>query len=314
MSFIFFIGCDSQSSQKTIAVFVPGIIDDSPIYSMLVRGIKSAVDEKNFENQEKINCFIMEAGTNQSLWEQKITALCSERKYDVIISSNPSLPVLVQNISQKFPNQKFILLDATYEGNQNVYTVSYNQKEQAYLNGYIAGLSSKSNKIGLIAAQEYPIMNEIIYPYFEKGAKEANSKINVEFRIIGNWYDAIKGAEISESLIKSGVDVILPICGGAAQGVISTAKNYGTKITWFDQNGFKNAPEVIISSSVIEQEKMAYELTLCYLQDKIEWGKTKMVGIKDGFIDFIQDDPIYIQNNSEEIRTKMKEVVENLNL
>ena len=173
----------AKKSEKTsIAVFVPGIIDDSPTYNMLVQGVKAAVEEKNqgLAKKNKIDLFVMEAGTNQAEWGPKITALCAERRYDVIISSNPSLPDLVEPILKTFPDQKFILLDATKEGNKNIHTVCYNQYEQSYLTGYIGGLMSKSHKLALIAAQEYPVMNNIIYPYFEKGHKDGRRQESLE--------------------------------------------------------------------------------------------------------------------------------------
>lgn len=298
----------AESNKTSIAVFVPGIVDGSPVYAMLVKGVKAAVEE----NSSSADVFIMEAGTTQSEWPGKITALCAENKYDVIISSNPSLPDIVQPILQQFPNQKFILLDATKEGDNNIHTVCYNQYEQSYITGYIGGLMSKSHKMALIAAQEYPVMNNIILPYFEKGAKAAESSTTVDFRIVGNWYDATKGAEIADAVSKTGVDVILPICGGASQGVITSAVNNGVYITWFDDNGFSKAPGTIISSSVMEQEKMAKMVTQEFLNGKTPWGTAKMVGIKEGFVDFVQDDPNYISTVPEEIRNEMKSIIDNI--
>ncbi len=300
-----------KATKVSVAVFVPGIIDDSPTYNMLVQGVKAAVEEKNqnLSKKEKIDLFVMEAGTNQAEWGPKLTALSAEQKYDVIISSNPSLPDLVEPILKTFPKQKFILMDATKEGNQNIHTVCYNQYEQSYITGYIGGLMSKSHKLALIAAQEYPVMNNIIYPYFEKGAKAANSASTVDFRIVGNWYDATKGAEIADAVAKKGVDVILPICGGAAQGVITSAVNNKVYITWFDDNGFAKAPGTIISSSVMEQKKMSYNVTKEFLEGKTPWATAKMVGIKEGFVDFVQDDPNYIKTVPEDIRETMAALI-----
>ena len=311
---ILFSGCATKTDKTAVAVFVPGIIDDSPTYNMLAQGIKAAVEEKNqtLSDESKIDLFVMEAGTNQAEWGPKITALCAEQKYDVIISSNPSLPDLVEPILQQFPAQKFILLDATKEGNQNIHTVCYNQYEQSYITGYIGGLMSKSHKLALITAQEYPVMNNIIYPYFEKGAQAAEGSSTVEFRIVGNWYDATKGAELADAVAKIGVDVILPICGGASQGVITSAVNNGIYITWFDDNGFSKAPGTIISSSVMEQKKMSYNVTKEFLEGKTPWGTAKMVGIKEGFVDFVQDDPLYIQTVPADVREKMKSLLDDI--
>ncbi|MDY5919455.1 MAG: BMP family ABC transporter substrate-binding protein, partial [Treponema sp.] len=108
-------GCKKSSSTKGIAVFVPGICDDSPVYAMLVQGVKNAVNEFNQKNSTNVELFIMEAGTNQAEWATKLTALAAEQRFDVIISSNPSLPDLAVPILEQFPSQKFILLDATLE-------------------------------------------------------------------------------------------------------------------------------------------------------------------------------------------------------
>lgn len=308
------VGCSKQSNGKSIAVFVPGIIDDSPTYAKLTKGVQKAVEDFNASANEdsKIELFIMEAGTNQAEWSSKITGLAAEQKYDVIISSNPSLPDLVEPILKKFPNQKFILLDATKEGNQNIHTVCYDQAQQAYLSGYAAGLMTKTKKLALITAQEYPVMNEIIFPSFVKGAQAVSSDITVDFMIVGNWYDATKGAELADAAYKSGVDVILPICGGASQGVITSAINNKIYISWFDDSGFSRAPGTIISSSTVQQEEMAFIVTNEFLDGNTPWGEAKMVGIKDGFIKFIQDDPLYIENVPESVRNKMSEIVEKI--
>lgn len=309
-------GCSKKTNNtsKSIAVFVPGICDDSPVYAMLVKGVTEAVDEYNAGKSDdaKATLFVMEVGTNQAEWGAKLLALTAEQKYDVIISSNPSLPDLVEPILQQFPNQKYILLDATKEGNNNIHTVCYNQYEQSYITGYIGGLMSKSNKLALIAAQEYPVMNNVIYPYFEKGAKAANSNSTVDFRIVGNWYDATKGAEIADAVYKNGVDVILPICGGASQGVIKSAVNNGIYVTWFDDNGFEKAPGTIISSSVMKQKEMSYMVTKEFIDGKTPWGTANMVGIKEGFVDFVQDNPLYISTIPEDVRNTMAKLVSDI--
>ena len=304
----------SESKALSIAVFVPGIMADSPIYAMLAEGVQSAVDRYNTDlaDDKKAQLFILEAGTNQAEWSSKLTALAAQQKYDVIISSNPSLPDLAVPILEQFPNQKFILLDAEFSGNPNIFTVCYNQYEQAFLTGYIGGLMSKSHKMALIAAQEYPVMNNVLYPYYEKGGKAANPETSVEFRVVGNWYDANKAAVLADAVINKGVDVILPICGGAAQGVINSAVNAGIYVTWFDNNGFSKAPGTIISSSVLKQKEMAMIATDNYLSGLTAWGKADMVGISDHFVEFVQDDPIYISTVPEDIRTKMSDMINSI--
>lgn len=309
---IIFSGCKKEKSQNlNIAVFVPGIIADSPTYAKLADGVTKAVEEYNQKaaEEKKAKLSIMEVGTNQAEWMQKLSALAAEGIYDVIISSNPSLPDLAEQVLEQFPDQKFILLDAERKGNPNIMTKNYDQAQQGYVTGYIAGLMSKSHKIALISAQDYPVMNNIIFPFYKKGAEDAFEGTSVDYRVVGNWYDATKGAEITEALSKTGVDVILPVCGGASQGVLNSARHNDIKIAWFDSNGFDKAPEVIISSTQNRQEKLAMEVTLEWLQGKTAWGSSQTVGMKEGYIEFVEDSPVYRQNVPEIIQDKMRELV-----
>lgn len=316
----------STAAAARIAVFVPGVVSGSPVYEMLSEGVTSAVADWNAAQEGSADAAqatvtVIEAGTNQAEWSGKITALAASGSYDLIISSNPSLPELVVPIAEQFPGLKFILLDAELAGNAAVETVQYNQYEQAYLAGYAAGVATVSTelthanpekKVALIAAQEYPVMNDVILPYFTKGAQAAAPGTSVDFRVVGNWYDASKGAEIARSLYDEGVDVILPIAGGAGQGVIAAAQELGFYITWFDDNGFSQAPGLVISSTVMEQKRMAYEVTKDYLDGNAAFGTARTVGVREGYVQFVQDDPLYISTLPENDRARIDAVYEDI--
>ncbi len=312
-----FAGCTKKSADHapSIAVFIPGIMADSPSYAHVAEGVRQAVEEYNAavsEESKKAKLHIMEAGTNQAEWASKIRALAATGEYDLILSSNPSLPELAAPISKQFPSEKFIFLDASYDGNPNMYTVSYDQRDQAYISGYMAGLYSKTHKVGLVAAQEYPIMNNILYPYFAKGASDAYPSTKADFRVVGNWYDATKGAEITNAMFDAGIDMVLPICGGASQGVIATAREKGMHIVWFDENGFKKAPGVIISCCMTKHSLAAKETTLQYLEESIPWGSVRSVGFRDGYVSYFDEDPAYTTYVPQEIREKMAVLINSL--
>ena len=57
---------------------------------------------------------------------------------------------------------------------------------------------------------------------------------------------------------------------------------------------------------------MAKEATEKALLGTIEYGKAKTVGIEDGYIDFVQDNPLYIETVPESIRTKMAALVDDI--
>ena len=100
----------------SIAVFIPGVMAGSAIYEMLAEGTEKAASDFAASNPGQAPAVtVIEGGFNQAEWEGQITTLAASLSYDLIVTSNPSMPVLVSSVSEKFPNQKFLLLDAELE-------------------------------------------------------------------------------------------------------------------------------------------------------------------------------------------------------
>ncbi|MDR2767401.1 MAG: BMP family ABC transporter substrate-binding protein [Treponema sp.] len=275
---LIFSGCTKRGGAddgRTIGVFIPGVLSGSPVYEMLAAGVSRAAEEFTARGGA-VNVLVIEGGYNQAEWENKVTVMAASGSYDLIVSSNPSLPAIVGGVSEKFPGQYFLLLDGELAGNDHVYTLSYNQREQAYMAGSIAALETEAlggaPLVGLIAAQEYPVMNNVLLPGYRAGARAVNDRFRVEFRLVGNWYDAVKAGELASDLIARGVKVILCISGGANEGVVQTAADLGAKVVWFDTNGYAIRPGTVVGSSVLYQDKAAYAQTMRYLEGTLPFG------------------------------------------
>ncbi|MEN6364319.1 MAG: BMP family ABC transporter substrate-binding protein [Rectinema sp.] len=295
-----------------IAVFIPGVRAGSPIYDGLAKGVEKLVAETPGSSVK-----IYEAGFNQAEWEEKLTSLVATGEYDYLVTSNPSLPDLINKISPAFPKQKFICLDGQLAGNPNLYTVLYNQLEQGYVTGYLAGLISLSSlpgatpdkKVGLIIGQHYPVMDKLIAPGFEQGLKAADPAFQLDTRVVGNWFDATKAAELAKSMFSSGVDIILPICGSASQGVVKTAEDSGKYVVFFDGDEFARAPKTILGCTVLHQEELTYTKLKAALDGKLPFGSAEVVGMKDGYIEFLDKHPSYVQGVPSSVRAKVDAVV-----
>jgi simple sugar transport system substrate-binding protein len=248
--------------------------------------------------------------------------MAASASYDLIISSNPSLPEIVSAVSAQFPDQYFLLLDGSLSGNPRVYTLRYNQREQGYMAGYIAALVTgemsagappgTEKRVGLIAAQEYPVMNNTILPAYLEGARAVDPEYSVDFRIVGNWYDAAKAAELAADMIQNDIRVILCIAGGANEGVVQAAGLSGAKVIWFDTNGYGIRPGTVAGSAVLYQDKAARSLTLRYLEGNLPFGTSETAGVAQGYVDFIQDDPHYKAAVSPEVRELQAAMVERI--
>jgi len=303
----------------SIAVFVPGVVSGSPVYEMLVAGVNKAVAEATAAGK-KVTVQVVEAGTKQADWGTKLTSLVADGTYSLIVTSNPAMPEIIAPVSRQFPAQEFLVLDAYDQGNPRVTTFRYNQREQAYISGYMAALVSsspmkyanKQKKIGLIAGQEYPAMTNIIAPAYLEGAKAVDPAFEVDFRIVGNWYDAAKGEELAKAMRDAGVDVIMPVSGGANQGVIAAAQSAGLYVAWFDDNGYTKAPGYVVSSAVMAQDRLAYEQTKAAIDGTLVRGAPSTVGIAGKFIDFVADDPLYIKTVPQDLRDRQAALMNSL--
>jgi len=298
-----------------IAAFIPGVVAGSPLYEQLVAGAKKAVAE-----HPNASLKVVEGGFNQAEWPEKVTSLAATGEYKLIISSNPSMPFICADVGKKFPNQKFINVDGYLPGNKQIYTMLYNQVEQGYLAGYMGGLVTTSKmkganpdlKVGMIVAQEYPALTKMMKPGYLKGLHAVNPKITLDYRIVGNWYDANKAADLANSMFDAGVDVILVIAGGANQGAINAAKERGKYILYFDSNVYSMAPGTIVGCSVLYQEKAVYKVVSEAITGKIKYGNADVVSAADGYVDFVDDDPVYIKTVPEDVRAKMSKVVKDM--
>lgn len=296
-----------------IGIFVPGVVAGSPVYEQLVAGAERAVSES-----EHTTVKILEGGFNQGEWEEKMMSMAASNEYELILTSNGAMPFIALPVAEAFPQVKFLIVDAIFEGHQQMFTVLYNQVEQAAMIGYLAGLVTKSSmpgaspdlKIGMIVGQEYPAMNEMIAPGFEYGATKVDPSITVDMRVLGNWYDANKAAELANSMMDAGVDIILTICGGANQGVITAAEARGRYVLYFDEENYGLAPGTILGCSALMQEQAVYEYVTDAIAGRIEWGSSRILGTAEGYVDFVDDHPLYRDSVPGEIRAEMQRMLD----
>jgi riboflavin transport system substrate-binding protein len=317
---VFFMsGCikktKSEKDRLSVLVFITGVIAGSPPYEMLADG---ALDFEKSHSNVKVK--IYEAGMNQSQWEQQLSEMVSSGDYDVVIGSNPSLPEICANIGKNFPNQKFVITDAEYEGNPQIRTFNYNQYEQSLFLGYLAGLitiskmpyANSTKRIGFIAAQEYPLLTKQMVPGFLEGARRVDPNIVLDFRVIGSWADANKASELTTAMVDLGVDVFTSIAGGAAQGLIKTATDKHAYVLWYNTNAYKLAPGVIVGCGIMEQKKLVKEILEDVLSGKIKYGISETIGVKEGYLNFIYDDPGYTNSLPTDIREKFEKFMKDL--
>lgn len=127
----------------------------------------------------------------------------------------------------------------------NAYWADVFVHEPAYLTGIIAGLMTKSNVIGAVAAFPYPNVNLPLNAYIA-GAQSVNPGIDVKVTFIGSWFDPPKAKESALAQISAGADFIY----AERFGPFEAAREKGALAFghFVDQNSV--TPEVVVTSAL----------------------------------------------------------------
>jgi simple sugar transport system substrate-binding protein len=116
-----------------------------------------------------------------------------------------------------------------------------------YLNGIVAGHTTKSKKLGFIAAKPIPqVLNNI--NSFTLGARSVDPGITTQVIFTGDWSLPVKEAEATNSLADQGVDVITCHVDGP-KVVIETAGRRGMFSCGYHVNQQKLAPESYLTGA-----------------------------------------------------------------
>ncbi|HCT64876.1 MAG TPA: BMP family ABC transporter substrate-binding protein [Lachnospiraceae bacterium] len=113
-------------------------------------------------------------------------------------------------IAEEYPDVQFCHATgnkAASSGLKNVHNYFTSIYEARYLTGIAAGLKTKTNKLGYVAAYPYA---EVIsgYSAFYLGAKSVNPDVTMDVMYTNSWNDPTTEAKVAQALIDGGCDVI----------------------------------------------------------------------------------------------------------
>jgi simple sugar transport system substrate-binding protein len=119
--------------------------------------------------------------------------------------------------------------------------------ECEYLSGIVAGHTSKSKKLGFIAAKPIPQVLRNINA-FTLGARSVDPKITTHLIVTGDWALPVREAEAANSLIDQGVDV-LTCHVDSPKVVVETAERRGVHACGYHANQAALAPKGFLTGA-----------------------------------------------------------------
>ena len=119
--------------------------------------------------------------------------------------------------------------------------------EAQHVSGIVAGHSTKSGRLGFVAAKPIPQVLRNINA-FTLGAKLANPKATLQVIFTGDWSMPVKEAEATNSLIDQGIDVITCHVDGP-KTVVENAARRGAMVCGYHVNQATLAPKAYLTGA-----------------------------------------------------------------
>jgi simple sugar transport system substrate-binding protein len=119
--------------------------------------------------------------------------------------------------------------------------------EAQYVAGIVAGYSTKSGKLGFVAAKPIPQVLRNINAFI-MGAKLANPKVTLHVIFTGDWSMPVKEAEATNSMIDQGVDVVTCHVDGP-KTVVENAARRGAMVCGYHVNQSVLAPQAYLTGA-----------------------------------------------------------------
>lgn len=154
-------------------------------------------------------------------------------KYNTIIAAGFQFAEAIQKTAQKYPKNKFVIIDSQAKG-KNVASVMFKSQEASFLAGVAAAKTSKTGKLGWIGAAKSEILSEFEAGFVQGAkweAKKLHKKVSVDTAYTGSFTDVAKEKSIAKAMYAKGIDVISQASGGASQGLFTEANDINSQKT-----------------------------------------------------------------------------------
>jgi basic membrane protein A and related proteins len=119
--------------------------------------------------------------------------------------------------------------------------------EAQYVAGIVAGHSTKTGKLGFVAAKPIPQLLRNVNAFI-LGARLANPNATLQVIFTGDWSMPVKEAEATNSLIDAGVDVITCHVDGP-KTVMENAARRGAMVSSYHVNATNLAPQAHLTGA-----------------------------------------------------------------
>jgi basic membrane protein A len=242
------------TARRTVVgiVFDTGGLGDKSFNDSAWRGMQRAEKELGFK-------VLKVESKSESDYPANLAAL-ADQGCQVVVAVGINMRPALQQTAPNYPGTKFVSIDGEpVEGAANVRTVQFKEEEGSFLVGYLAGLVTKTKKIGFVGGQELPLIHKFQYGYMA-GAKAADPSVTVlPAKYTGSWDNQDTAKVAANVLFGDGADIVYHAAGRAGLGVIAAAKERGLFAIGVDSDQDDIAPGTVLTSMIKKVDEAVFQ-------------------------------------------------------
>jgi basic membrane protein A and related proteins len=193
----------------------------------------------------------------------------------------------VKKVAPYFPKTHFIHIEGDIPGD-NVASFDFKSEEGGFLAGLVAGLFTKSRKVGVVSGMDIPPV-EAYLSGFRAGMKTAEKIRQQPLETIvasaGSFNDPVKGRSLAQALVRQYVDVVFRVAGNTGVGVVEAVKEAdGVYLIAEDLDSDAEMPGKILTSALKRMDLAVYGALRSTVQGEFKSGH-HWLGADDNAID-----------------------------
>lgn len=297
----------AEAESIKVIHLVNGVLGDKSFFDSAERGVKKAAEEFSFEYKT------IEMGTDPAAWEPGLEDAAANEDYDIMVLGTYQMTGFLEAIAGKYPDKRFIIYDSAVNPDnctnacENVYSITYKQNEGSYLAGIYAGLMTKTGIVGVIGAQDIPVINDFIVGYTQ-GVLSVNADYQVLLNYAGGWNDPAKGKEQALAMYQQGADYVFQVAGATGDGIFQAAQETGNFAIGVDsdqatiiQDTNPELAAVIATSMMKKVDNSLYRALKLHLEGTLPYGTSEALGVVEDGVGLAKND-IYESLTPQEVK------------
>ena len=232
---------------------------------------------------------------------------------NVIVACSSSFEEDTHKVAKEYPDIKFFCC-AGLETAENVSCYFGRKYEANYLCGIVAGLRTKTNKLGAVCAMPIPEAIRLIDAY-ALGVRLVNKDAKVLVKYTGSWFDPLKEKSNAIELINLGCDIISQNQNStAAQSATRHARKTGKEIWCIGENipNYVDSPDCYLTAPIFNfypyYKKQLNDMIKGTWKSSSYWG-----GIEDEIISLDSLSPNCAEGTQEIVKREEQRIIDGEN-